>query len=363
MTNFIPQYEPLILDKYIKDVSDQIKSGWIGPSKAVEDFEKKICEITGAKYAISTTSGTVAIMLALKSFNLPNDSSVVFPDYTFLAGANATKFLGYDVILKDISKITLCLNPFGFENWLLEQNKIPNVVFFVNHNGYVGADRFKIKKICSKYNIKMIEDSSQALGMFDKNNIHAGRFGDVGIFSFSVPKIVTTGQGGVIITDNDEIAKQCMRIRDHGGDNWKKTKTHLNIGVNFKFNDILASYGLSQLNSLDVLLNKRKEVFDNYRKYLKFNNLIDFNYESTWMVIFKSKNADLIVDALSKNNIKAEKYYKPIHLNPPYYQDDSEFPNSMDLYNKLVYLPSSLGLTEREIKRISNIVNEIEINN
>lgn len=363
--SFIPQYEPLIQKDYADKVHDQIMSGWLGPGQTTYEFEKKICDLTGAKYAIATTSGTTAILISILA-TCQNVDKIYFPDYTFLAGAHAAKLSNKKVELVDIKSDTLCMNPVIVEQ-RLDHNDYPgcslnerSAIMFVNHNGYVGEDRLKIRKLCDDYNILMIEDSSQAIGMKDENGIHAGRIGDVGIFSFSVPKLITTGQGGCIITDDDKIALKCFRLRDQGGD-WKETKVHNYLGGNFKFNDILASYGLAQLNIIDDLLLKRKNIFDEYRKYIK---IIDYGYESTWMVLYRTQNAKKIIHDLYRHGIQATQYYNPIHTNPSCQtlndNDDYAFVTSNRIANETIYLPSSLNLEANNIARICQIINNID---
>lgn len=356
---FIPQYEPLIKYEYAGAVHSQIMSGWIGPGEKVLEFENKICEITGAKHCISTTSGTTALYIAIMATCVKNEK-LYFPDYTFLAGANAAKIANREIRLIDIKEDTLCMNPVILEqdlDHLDYPGSRPNIagVIFVNHNGYVGIGRYETKRLCDDYGIIMIEDSSQALGMCDGMGVHAGRVGDIGIFSFSVPKLITTGQGGCIITDSSFFADECNKIRDQGGD-WKKTKIHHDIGGNFKFNDILASYGLSQLDRIDELLGIRKQVFDWYRENIE---IVDFGYDSTWMVLYRTKKAKELIEKLKENEIQATQYYNPIHTNPPYKINDS-FTYSEIIAEEIVYLPSSLTLKKEDVDKICKIILEVK---
>lgn len=359
---FIPQYEPLIKESYANAVHEQIMSGWLGPGEKVKQFEDKICEITGAEYTIATTSGTVALYLSILTLcNKPG--KIYFPNYTFLAGAHAAKLANKQVELVDIKDETLCMNPVILDQVLDHTDPtfldLNLATIYVNHNGYVGSDRYKIRELCNDYEIPMIEDSSQALGIYDENGLHAGRVGDVGIFSFSVPKIVTTGQGGCIITDNAEIATKCRQLLDQGGD-WKKTKVHNNLGGNFKFNDILAAYGLAQLEIIDELLERRRQVFDYYRKHL---NIIDFGYDSTWMVLYRTKKAIEIIEKLKEIDIQAVQYYNPIHTNPSCKGDVIHNKwASEEAAQEIVYLPSSLTLKKETVKIICEIIQQVENN-
>lgn len=356
---FIPQFEPSIKKEYAEFVSKQIQTGIVGSHKITEEFEKKVSNLFGCDYGISTTSGTVALMMAIESLELLKCSTILFPAYTFLAGANACKFLGYNVRLVDIKEDTLSIDPEQLIEILDEIKEYEGMslerrvtVMFVNHNGYHGEDLQEIKNICKKYNIKLIEDAAQSLG------ISYDIVGDVATTSFSVPKLITTGQGGMVLTNNQEIYKKCLQIRDHG-DNWRQDRIHNNLGVNFKFNDILASFGMAQLNKIGEILLQRKIIFQEYRKYI---NLIDYGYESNWMVIYRSKKVQEIIKKLEENNIKAVQYYRPINQNP-IYQTEKTFPIAEKVYNEIVYLPSSLNLTKEEIKRICEIIKDVEENN
>lgn len=347
MAKFIPQFEPDIRLKDIWAVVKQMRSGWIGPTRTTMDFENTLSKLTDSE-AVVTTSGTTALIMAIKSLNLQKGSTILFPAYTFLAGANAARFLGYKIKLVDVSYDTLCMNPNRVE-YALKRFKSISCVMFVNHNAYVGEDIEKVQQLCKQYNVKMIEDSSQALGIEG-----AGTTGDLGVFSFSVPKIITTGQGGAVFTKNENLITKLRQIRDHG-DNWKSTKHHEYLGVNFKFNDILAAYGLSQLKNLDKLLEKRKQIFDWYRNHIE---LIDYGYDSTWMAIYRSENSRELIDKLKENDIQAVQHYKPVHWNTPY-KTKERFKTAEKLAFSLVYLPSSLTLKKNQVNRICSLMAKI----
>lgn len=348
MTRFIPQFEPVILPEYIEAVTKQMESGWIGTSGMTEEFENAIQNYTGG-HVISTTSGTMAIFLGLSALNIPKTKKIAFPTYTFLAGANVIKSLGYEIEFVDIDCDTMCMSPDKLREVI---GPDLGAVVFVNHNGYSLADRDAIHWMCQQHGIHFIEDSAQALGV----DPSAGLMGVFGVFSFSVPKIITTGQGGVIFTRDDELAARARQIRDHG-DNWRKDKIHSHVGMNLKFNDMAAALGKAQLDRLPQILTTRDRIFDNYNKYLK---LQDCGYYSTWMVVYRTNKADTIIAALKAENIQAVKYYRPIPSNPPFLLDPTKYTGAEYVYQHHLYLPSSLNLTANEIEQICNIIRKVE---
>jgi perosamine synthetase len=349
MYKFIPQYEPLIKKSYIKAVSNQMKTGWIGTSIATENFEAKLKELHSVKHVISTTSGTMALFLGIAAMRLPKNKKILFPSYTFLAGANVIKFLDYEIEFIDIHRHTLCINPNLLEERLSKSNDVSAVVF-VAHNAYTGHI-LDAKRICDRYDVKLIEDTAQCMG--DPN---IGSEGEFGILSFSVPKLVTTGQGGAILTNNDELAETIKQYRDHG-DNWRRDKLHKFVGLNLKFNDISSALGISQLNILDELILTREAIFDRYRR--NDIGLLDLGQRSNWMPIYPTKKSDQIIDKLKLNNIQAVKYYKPINHNPSFYST-TKYPDAEYVYDNYVYLPSSLTLKNKDIDRICKIIKGIE---
>jgi perosamine synthetase len=343
--NFIPQYAPWIRPGYGRAVARQVDSGWVGPGEATAAFEAALAEAVGVPFAAATTSGTAALIIAIKALGLPRGSTILFPAYTFLAGANAARFLGHKVRLVDIKEDTLCMDP--------DQVAIgPDVgaVMFVNHNGYAGPDVARIHRICAKAGVPLIEDASQGLGIRG-----CGTVGDVSVLSFSVPKLVTTGQGGAVLARDEGLIGQVRRVIDHGGD-WRKDRVHRHLGVNFKFNDVLAALGLAQMRSLDLLRARRKRVYDAYRAGLDLWPVFSSGRgDSTWMMVHRAASAPAVAAALKAEGIQAVQYYQPVSWNPPY-RTRARFPAAEAVFAKAVYLPSSLTLTLPEIRRICRIV-------
>jgi perosamine synthetase len=341
----IPQFVPLIEQDYAERVRRQIESTFVGCGRTVTEFERVVASLTGVRHCVSTTSGTTALMLALLAVAHPKSPKrILFPAYTFLAGANAARVLGYDVELVDIEADTLCMSPQLLDQALGRRGPVA-AVMYVDHNAYVGPQRDAVQTICTRYGVPMIEDSAQCFGVLKR------LVGQVGVLSFSVPKLVTTGQGGCVLTNDEDVAQKVRDLTDHGG-NWRENRVHGRIGGNFRFNDILAAYGLSQIARLDRLLALRRTLFDRYRTRI---GVIDHGMESAWMVIHRTRDAGQLVDLLRIRGIQAVQYYRPIHHNPPFHSNQA-YPESDAAFRELLYLPSSLSLRPDEIETVCDAV-------
>ena len=342
----IHQVEPLVMSSSVKRVCSQMETGFVGPGETVRKFEEKICEITNSKYCVSTNSGTSALLLGMNACGFIKGETILFPAYSFLAAANVAKFLNLNIELIDIKEDTLCMNP----DLVIERMAACSGIIFVNHNGYCGEDRDLISDACDDSEVLMIEDSCQGIGIRD-----CGQKGLFGTFSFSVPKLVTTGQGGVLFTNDKNIYERSLQLRDQGG-NWRKTRIHEHVGLNLKFNDILAAYGLDQLEKLDELLSIRNRIWNKYKQYL---DIIDYGYDSSWGIIIRSDDPLTLISKLKESGISATQYYVPIYHNN-YFYSHKEFPVTEKVYKSIVYLPSSLTLTGDDIEYICETVLKIE---
>lgn len=350
----IPQYEPQDMSRYANAVSAQIVSGWIGPGPKTEEFEKLIGKSLNVENVICTNSGTSALLLSALAIKRVLNSEnkrlkVLFPAYTFLAGLNAYVMAGYDYELVDIDQRTMCMDIDLLEKKLKDTNV--DVVIYVNHNGYNGPDIQKAKLICQKYKAIMVEDSAQCYGI--PNTFITG---DMSILSFSVPKAITTGQGGALIVNNPTFVSAARAIVDHGGDNWRKTKVHTSPGLNLRMSDINSCFGIEQIKDWAHISFERKRVWDQYNKYIEIRRV---QHNWSWMVIYEARskeNADEIILELKKNDIQGIKYYRAVNENPCY--SGGSFPVAKKMYENLVYLPSSIKLKNEEIENICKIIVE-----
>jgi perosamine synthetase len=353
---FINQVEPYITENDIQAVSEYLRSGgWLTEFKRTEEFEYMIADFLGVKYAVVVTSGTVALYLSVLALGIGAGDSVVVPDYTMIASPNVVKWASADVILCDAERDTLCLDLNKIE---LKNNT--KALMYVAINGRSG-NMDKIIKFCKNNNLFLIEDACQAFGS-KWNNRFLGTFGDIAAISFTPHKIITTGQGGAVVTDNEEIYKKVKKLKD-----FCRVKPgvdmHTDIGFNFKFTDLQSALGIEQLKIIDFRIQKKKTLYKAYMDQLKSAKFIEFlpiDLDQTvpWFidVILRGVNREEFLSYLKENGIGARQFYPPIHFQEPYKNCKGFFDVTSDIGPRGIWLPSSIGLSLEDIEHITEVI-------
>jgi len=348
--------------KYVKKV---IESNYPNQGVFTKKFEKKISKILNVKYVVAVPSGTVAIYLALKALGIGKGDRVVVPNITFVATANAVEMTGAKVVLVDVDKKNLGISLDALKK-IKNNNKIKAIIPV--HISGRGSNIREIVRYAKKKNIKIVEDAAEAF--FSKNEIFFGTFGQIGCFSFSPNKIITTGQGGAIITNDKYIYKNLLKLKDQGrignvtGGGEDKI---ISTGYNFKFTNILSAIGLAQLR----LLKKRKKILTNIYKIYRDNlNTSDhfriFNFDLNkgelplWTDVY-SNNRDYIIKKLNKMGIECRQFWKPLNLLPAYKKSFKNFPNSKYFLDKLFWLPSNFEIKKKDALKICDEINKLNV--
>ena len=311
-------------------------------------------EYIGRKHAVAVTSGTAAIMISLWAFGMKPGDKVFIPNYSFPAAFNTCRLQGFDPILIDINVDSMCMSYSAFKEALKDHPDVKTVIW-IPHNGFICPDYGFIKSDCNNRGIHFIEDSACGLGCQNKYGIKCGTLGHISTFSFSVPKLITTGQGGMIVTDNDYLADKCREIVDQGSLTWRKDGIHTFAGANFKFTDVQAALGLAQLNNIESILDKKFQIMMEY-----LNNGIDLcsiqGNSSPWMMTIQNTMVDKIQTALEAHQIQSKKLYKPASYSIK--ENKKEYPGASEAYLNTLYIPSSLSLKTEEIELISKTILE-----
>lgn len=357
----INQIEPNITEVDRIKVSKYLASGgWCTEHKQTKKFEEIFKKITNTKYAICMPNGTLTLLAILLTLKLKKSDVVLVPSYTMVATANAVKLAGGRVEFVDISEKNLCMCPQDLKK-KLKKFKTTRAIIYVTLNGRSGHIE-KIKKTCSFNKVKLIEDSAHSLGSY-YNKKHHGTFGYASSFSFSMPKIITTGQGGMICTNNKKLNTEILYLKNFGRKS-DGSDDYKNIGYNFKFTDLQAVLGQSQILDLKKKIKKKKFIVDLYTKHLSKNkNLIikkfDKNETPWFMDIYVKKNRQKLINYLKLKKIKIRKVYPSLH-NLNFYKKKYQLLNA-ELYCKIgLWLPSSLNLQNKQIKYICDKINEFK---
>ena len=348
--NFIPQMEPLIEKEEIDAVNSYMQSGaWITEHDKTKEFAHMIASYTNSRHAFITSNGTVSLTTALWACGLQAGDEVLVPDFTMVATANAAVLMGCTVKFVDITSDSFCMDFNKMMEAITEKTK---AVIIVTINGRYPDNLDLFVPYCHNNGIWVIEDAAQSLGSFYKGQA-LGTFGDIGSYSFSMPKIITTGQGGALVTDNDVLAEKISKLRDFGRE--KPGADHyLTQGWNFKFTDLQAVLGIEQMKKLTPRVHKKLDIGHLY--YTLLRNIkeitlppIKFHDNPPWFFDILVENRMELQQYLKNNNIGTREFYPPLHSEPVYNRTNESYPVAENISKRGLWLPSSLKLTEQQI--------------
>lgn len=370
MSDFIPVNEPLLDGNEKKYLSECIDTGWIsseGPF--VKRFEDEFSKRMGRKHGIAVTNGTSALDAAVEALGIGPGDEVILPTFTIISCILQIKRSGAKPILIDSDPITWNMDVKQIESKISKKTKAIMVV----HIYGLPVDMDPVLELCKKYKLKLIEDSAEMIGQTYKNR-PCGSFGDISTVSFYSNKHITTGEGGMILTDDESIAENCREIRNLYFQP-KKRFVHQRLGWNMRMTNIQAALGLAQLERLDEFVQKKRWIGNKYNDLLK--NLggvqlplkeTDFASNIYWvygLVLDNSLNCDTneIMKNLSENAIGCRPFFYPLHQQPVFKEEglfkDESYPVAEGLYKRGFYIPSGLGLTEDQIYRVSDTIRKV----
>lgn len=357
MRDFIPQIEPWIDEAELIELKRVIDSTYVTENILTEEFESMIRELTGSKYAIATTNGSAALFCCLKALGVGPGDSVIVPNITFVATANAVLLAGARPVLCEVDKDTFCLCPEDLKKKISSDTKVIIPVHLYGQS----ADMESIMSIAKEHDIKVLEDAAQGVGVMF-NGTHTGTFGDMGILSFYGNKTITCGEGGVILTDSKELRDKSYQLKNHGR-LAKGTFEHDTVGYNFAFTEMQAAIGISQLKKLARIKQKKKEIYELYCSQLaplagKFDAIyVDSRCSPVWwFTSFLTDNKLELKEFLLNKGIQTRDFFFPLHNQPCYKHDErlihiniaDDFSLSEEIYSKGISLPSSYNLTIEE---------------
>ena len=323
--DYIPVAGPWITQKEIDYVTDAATHAWYGNANMYhERFEKAFSHYISTKYAMALPSCTSAIHLSLLSLGIGRGDEVIVPDLTWIATAAPITYVGATPVFADCDEKTWCISSDAFQDCITPRTKTVIPVDLYGNMPEMDA----IRDIAHDHGIAIIEDAAEAIGSEYHGKL-SGSFGDTGVFSFHGSKTMTTGEGGMLVTDRKDLYECCLALRDHGRASGEKMFWNAEVGYKYKMSSMQAALGLAQLERIDELVDKKRQIFALYRKNLQFVDGITLNYEapgtknSYWMVtaIFDPKyrlQKEDIMHKLKENGIDSRPFFYPLSSQPAY---------------------------------------------
>lgn len=330
-------------------VARMMDEGFIGPGKRTAAFEAELAKVTGVEHAIACNSGTTALMLSLMAVGVRPGGVVVCPAYGFHAAANAARMLGAHVWLIDVRSPDFLMDV--EQLWKNDPSPVQAIVL-INQNGHsINHGVFRLMDFSKQFHIPIVEDACQSLGMKKAEELNLYTTGVIATLSFSVPKLITTGQGGAMLTNNAGLAAELRGLTDHGG-GWRETRIHQHVGGNFRMPDLCSGLGLSQLERLDEIAARREAIHKIYRERLEVGPEI---LNCGWCVTYRTPAAKRLISDLHGAGIEALQPYHPTHHHRPFVTGES-FPEAELAAKELVYLPGHVGLTDQQVHQVCDVV-------
>jgi len=358
---------PHLNGEEIDFIKDAIDSNWIAPlGPHVDAFESEVADYVGVKQAAALSSGTAALHLALEMLGVQKGDHVFCSDLTFVASANAIRYLNAIPVFIDAEPTSWNMSPSALEKAF--ESVLPKAVIVTDIYGQ-SADYKLIAEICDKHQTPIIEDAAESLGA-EYNRKKCGSFGEMAILSFNGNKIITTSGGGMLLTDRSEFVLKAKKLSTQSREEALHYE-HAQVGYNYRLSNILAALGRAQLKSLDQYVEKRRKIFNYYYNNLKNVEGIRFmpeieNGKSTrWLsvVLMENINHDKIEDIIrsfSEENIEVRPIWKPMHLQPVFedasFYYNSQKPISASLFEHGLCLPSGSDLSKNDLNRIIELL-------
>jgi perosamine synthetase len=368
----IPVAGPWITQKEIDYVTDAVTNAWYRNANIYhQKFEKAFADYICTRFAVSLPSCTSAIHLSLLALGITSKDEVIVPDITWIASAAPISYVGAIPVFADVDPKTWCLSAESFRQCITPKTK---AVIPVDLYGNI-PEMDVIIDIAHQHNIPVIEDAAEAIGSEYKGK-KAGSFGDIGVFSFHGSKTLTTGEGGMLVTNREDIYQRVLFLRDHGRSSGDKLFYNEEVAYKYKMSSMQAALGLAQLERIEELTNYKRQIFCWYQHYLADVKDLTLNYEAKntkntyWMVTAILDEAlgikkEQFIKAMSNKNIDCRPFFYPLSSLPAY--QSLEQCQEIERRNRVSYkitdyginLPSSLNLDESKVKYICKSIKEI----
>lgn len=354
-----PVYQPQLLGNEKKYVMECLDSSWISSKgKFVNQFENQFSNFVGANYGTAVCNGTVALHLALLGLGIGEGDEVIVPTLTYIASVNSITYTNAIPVFVDSLEDTWQIDPEDVKRKITSKTKAIMAVHLYGHP----CDMEALKKICDEYNLFLIEDCAEAIGSKYKGQ-HVGTFGDVATFSFYGNKTITTGEGGMVITNDGALHDKLVHLKGQGlakdREYW-----HDAIGYNYRMTNICAAIGVAQLEQIESVLSKKRQIAIWYQEFLKdtayiFHDESDDVFHSYWMntiLLPEDMDRDALKQFLNDKGIETRPMFYPIHIMPIYSKKHEKHQIAESLARRGMNLPSYPGLSRKDILQITSVL-------
>ena len=358
---FIPVYQPSLTGNEKKYVNECLDTSWISAKgRFVQEFELAFGKYVGADHAITVANGTVALHLALIALGIGRGDEVIVPTLTYVASVNAIAYTEATPVFVDSLKGNWQVDPDDIERKITEKTKAIMVVHLYGHP----CDMECIMEIARKHDLFVVEDCAEGFGSYFEGQ-HVGTFGDISTFSFYGNKTITTGEGGMVVTNDETLYARATHLKDQGMAKFRQY-WHDVIGYNYRMTNICAAIGLAQLEQAEKFLRQKRDIAAWYQKYLQ-GTPVEFHQEdsnvrhSYWMcsiLVTQSAERDPLRELLKERNVETRPVFYPVHTMPMYSQKYQKHKNAEDIGWRGMNLPSWQGLSEDQVKYICDVIHE-----
>ena len=351
----------MIDDKELSNVVESVKSGWISSKGSfISEFEKNFSSYIGKKFAVATSNGTTALHLAVSALGIGPGDDVIVPDFTFISPVNAVLYQRAHPVLVDVESNLWGIDPDLIEKKITKKTKAIIAVHIYGNSAMID----EIKDIAEDHDLFLIEDCAESIGA-KYNGRKIGTRGIISCFSFYGNKIITTGEGGMCLTDDYQINKRMRILRDHGMSQ-NRHYWHEVVGYNYRMTNIQAAIGVAQLSKINRIIAKKKEIAKMYTEALHSKIDVQSNYGMSdgvfWLFSILAKSIsekNRIIKALNNSEVETRNFFNPVHRMPPYSNllfDPKEMKISTNLSKFGINLPSYPEITNSDINYISSLI-------
>jgi perosamine synthetase len=353
-SSLIVQIEPWIDDAELCELKRVIDSTFLVEHDLTREFEGLTARLVGSKHAIAVCNGSTALFVCLKALGIGAGDEVIVPNLTFVATANAVILAGATPVLCEVREDTFCLDVARAEKLLTPHTRALLPVHLYGQS----ADMAQVMALARRHNLKVIEDAAEAIGVTFEGR-HVGTVGDMGILSYYGNKTITCGEGGMVLTNDDELAGAAYRLKNYGRDQ-KGTFIHETIGFNFSFTDLQAAIGIAQMKKMPAIVRRKLEIHNRYVDELRAVAglrpvFIDPRCQPVyWFTSFLCDTPEDLSAFLRRHDIQTRRFFCPLHLQPCYADRkyariiDEDFQVSERIYRQGISLPSAYSLTPED---------------